>query len=263
MNINIKTNLLKQIEKKEKIQSYIYSLLFDRDNDINQKKLKLRNRFEKNKSKKEFSDKISKKCVSILSKIYNKMDIINNKMMKMKQYDSISLQNISKKYYRINTSKPYTSLNINKNKNLMTINSTQSTYYNSSNNFNKHIFNKTITNQKRTFNNFIRTKNPKSAKEIRVIESYKKSNIKKNKKIFSSIFKKKNEDKIKTFTEFDLNKLNKNNVNLENINHVFRTKMKNIYYKFNPKEHLKQLNEIQRNNIIFLLGNIWKKLNFL
>lgn len=234
------------------MHNYIYSLLFDKDKKLSQKKLFFKKKFDSKKKKKEFSDKLSKKCVSLLSNIYDQMNLINTKAMKLNQFNSISLQKISQKYYRMNTSKSYSSLNNIKNNNLASINSTQSTYYNSSNNFNKNKIG-TIKVQRKAIDNFIKSKKIKSEENLREIESYQKKNDNNKKRILSSVIKKKRDNKFKSLTEMDINELckkeNIKNVNLERFNELFRAEMNNTFYNFNPKEHLKQINEMQRDNI--------------
>ena len=235
------------------MQSYIYSLLFDKDKKLNQKKLIFKKKLDSQKNNKEFSDKISKKCLSLLSNAYDKMNLINSKAVQLNQFNSISLQKISQKYYRMNTSKSYSSFkNIMGNNNLVTINSTQSTYYNSSNNFNKNNF-WNIKVPRKALDNFIKSKKIKSEENMREIESYQKKNNINKKRILSSVIKKKRENKFKSLTEIDINELyNKENikkVNLERFNDIFRAEMNNTFYKFNPKEHLKKINEMQRDNI--------------
>jgi len=138
------------------------------------------------------------------------------------------------------------------NNNLVTINSTQSTYYNSSNNFNKNNF-WNIKVPRKALDNFIKSKKIKSEENMREIESYQKKNNTNKKRILSSVSKKKRENKFKSLTEMDINELcNKENikkVNLERFNDIFRAEMNNTFYKFNPKEHLKKINEMQRDNI--------------
>jgi hypothetical protein len=88
---------------------------------------------------------------------------------------------------------------------------------------------------------------------MREIESYQKRNNINTKRILSSMIKKKRENKFKSLTEMDINefynKENIKNVNMERFNDIFRAEMNNTFYKFNPKEHLKKINEMQRDNI--------------
>ena len=234
------------------MQSYIYSLLFDRDNKLNKKKLIFKKKIDSNKNKKEISDKVSKKCLSLLTNIYDKMNTINSKAMELNQFNSISLQKISQKYYRMNTSKSYSSIKNIKGNNLVTINSTQSTYYNSSNNFFRRNFGKSKVPRK-ALNNFIKSKKIKSEENMREIESYQNKNYMSKKRILSSVIKKKKENKFKSLTEMDINELyNKEKVkkiNMERFNDILRADMNNTFYNFNPKGHLKKINEMQRDNV--------------
>ena len=235
------------------MQNYIYSLLFDSDKKLNKKKLIFKKKLDSQKNKKELSDKISKKCLSLLSNAYNKLNSINSKAIQLNQLNTISLQKISQKYYRMNSSKSYLSFkNIMGNNNLVTIDSTQSTYYNSTNNFNKNIFGN-VKIPRKSLNNFVKSKKIKSEENMREIESYQKRNNVNTKRILSSMIKKKRENKFKSLTEMDINELynkeNIKNVNMERFNDIFRAEMNNTFYKFNPKEHLKKINEIQRDNI--------------
>ena len=153
----------------------------------------------------------------------------------------------------MNTSKSYSSFkNIMGNNNLVTFNSTQSTYYNSTNNFNKNIFGK-VKIPRKALDNFIKSKKIKSEENMREIESYQKKNDINTKRIISSVIKKKRENKFKSLTEMDINELynkeNLKNVNMERFNDIFRAEMNNTFCKFNPKEHLKKINEMQRDNI--------------
>jgi len=235
------------------MQNYLYSLLFDRDKKLNQKKLIFKKKLDSQKKNKEFSDKISKKCLSLLSNAYDKINLINSKAVQLNQFNSISLKKISQKFYRMNSSKSYSSFkNIIGNNNLVTINSTQSTYYNSSYNFNKNNLGKMKVPRK-AMDNFIKSKKIKSEENMREIESYQKKNNYNKKRILCSVIKKKRENKFKSLTKMDINELyNKENikkVNLGRFNDIFRAEMNITFYNYNPKEHLKKINEMQRDNI--------------
>lgn len=264
-------NLSKQIQKDEKIQNNLNSLLFEKDEETN-KKLDLKFKKEKNKNRKIFSDKISKKCNSLLSNAYNKINLINIKSEKINKINTKSLQKISQKYYRINTSKTYSSVkNLNNNRNMLTMNSTQSSNnFNSSKNFNKKFGYNIMTQkrQKTIKSNLLKHNN------LRTIESYK--NISKhfqnydnnNKRIASAIINKKNEeDKLKLFSSINIEELYKSKdekvINIERFNDAFRIAMNNTFIRFNPKNHLKKLNEIQRENISLRenMENIKKNIN--
>ena len=98
-------NIMKNIQTKEKEQSNIYSLLFEKDEDSLNKDLDSKNNNEVNKNRKIFSDKISKKCNSLLSNIYDKINLINIKSEQINKINTKNLLKISNKYYRINTAK--------------------------------------------------------------------------------------------------------------------------------------------------------------
>ena len=250
-------NLLKQIQKNEKFQSNIYSLLFEKDENSKNKTHIKKCNIERNKNRKLFSNKISKKCNSLLTNIYDKINLINDKSEQINKLNSKSLLKISKEYYRMNNTK---SLKFLKNNNMQTMNSTQSTnYFNSSNNFHKKNYNTIIVNQKKIINQKILKQNKlKSEKNIRTIEPY--QSIKKNyennnnKRIVSALVNiKKNNDKLKNFASIDFDELYRRKddklVNMERLNDAFRIEMNNTFYRYNPKIHIKKLNEMQRDNI--------------
>ena len=256
-----KMNLLKNIQKKEKIQDNIYSLLFEKEEDSNNKN-NLPNKNERNKKKIIISGKVSEKCNSLLSSIYDKINLINYKNTQLNHINSLSLQKISKKYYRMNSVKTYSCLKDLKNNFKIKMNSTHATnYLNSDNKFNK---NKIINgNQKRAIkSSYLRSKN-ESYKNI--FNNEKLNNIN-NKRKLSFILKNKDE-KLKKYATINIDELYKVNdkrfINLERFNDDFRIEMNNTFYKFNPKNHLKQLNEMQRDNISLRqnIQNIKEKIN--
>jgi hypothetical protein len=247
-----KMNIMRKIKENENMQENIYSLLFEKKEDENN----VINNFNQNnndkKNKTLFSEKISKKCNSLLTNMYDKINLINLKSNQLNKINCLSLQKISKKYYRMNSSKPFSSLHNLKTYNILTTNSIQST--NNNNHIKKFpIKNKNNENQLRTINSkFLKLKKLKN--ENRNIESYhnmKKNNIIINKRTVSSKIKNKNkEDKLKIFANFNIDELYKSDkVNIERFNDAFRIEMNNTFYKFNPKEHLKELNEMQKYNI--------------
>ena len=250
-------NIIKQIQKNEKFQSNIYSLLFEKDEDSKNNKMNNKASNERNKNGKLYSDKISKKCNTLLSSIYDKINIIKGKSEIINKINSKSLQNISKKIFRINTT---TSLkNMKNSNNIKTINSTQSTnFHNSSNNFHKKHFGSIIINQKKSMNSNLLNQNKfKIENNIRTIEPYqsiKKNNQNNNKRIASSLFNIKNsDDKLKHFASINIEELYKTKdskvVNMERLNEAFRIEMNNTFYKYNPKKHIKKLNEMQIDNM--------------
>ena len=270
-------NILKNIQTKEREQSNIYSLLFEKDEDSKNKDLDSKNNNEINKNKKIFSDKISKKCNSLLTNIYDKINLINIKSEQINKINTKSLLKISNKYYRKNTAKSNSSIKSFHDNNILTINSTQSNnYYNSSKNFHKKFLNNNIINQKKAINlNLLKSKKLKNETNHRTIESYK--NFKKynknnknvnDKRISSSIINsKRGEDKLKNYASIDIEELYKTKdnkfLNFERFNDAFRIEMNNTLYKFNPEKHLKLLNEMQRDNISLRqnMENIKEKIN--
>lgn len=249
-----KMNLMKNIQNKEKKQNKIYSLLFEKEEESNSKRKFLKNKKERNKNNIIISENVSKKCNSLLSSIYDKINLINLKTAQLSHINSLSLQKISKKYYRMNSKKTSSSLKHLKN-NYGTMNFMHSTnYYNSSNNFNRNkwINEENILNQKRTIKSgYLKSNNFKINDNNKNFNNTQKYNIN-NKRIISSIFKNK-EEKLKKFTTINIEELYKLNdkkfINMDRFNDAFRIEMNNTFYKFNPKTHLKQLNEIQRDNI--------------
>lgn len=273
-------NIMKNIQTKEKEQSNIYSLLFEKDEDSLNKDLDSKNNNEVNKNRKIFSDKISKKCNSLLSNIYDKINLINIKSEQINKINTKSLLKISNKYYRISTAKSNSSTKCFHNNNILTMNSTQSTnYYNSSKNFHKKYFNNNnnIINQKRAINsNIIKSKKLKNETNYRTIESYQNikkynqnnKNVNNSKRISSSIVNsKRSEDKLKNYASIDVEELYKTKdnkfLNIERFNDAFRIEMNNTLYKYKPEKHLKLLNDMQRDNISLRqnMENIKEKIN--
>lgn len=188
---------------------------------------------------------------------------MNDKSFKLNKINSISLQKITKKYYRMNTAKTCSLSKIIKNNDLLTINSTTST--------NNNIFNSsknmggTIVNQKKAINpKFLKSKIGK--KKIRVIEpyqiikniNYKKNTINTNNEINKRISSCKDnnwkkEEKLEKYAHIDIDDLYKSKdkkvVNVERFNDAFRIEMNNTFYKYDPKKNLKYLNNMQRDNI--------------
>ena len=76
----------------------------------------------------------------------------------------------------------------------------------------------------------------------------------KTKKLLASLTKNNISEKLKKFVDVDIDDLykynNKNLINLDRFNDAFRIQMNNTCYKFIPRNHLKQLNELQRDNIL-------------
>ena len=251
-------NLLKQIQKNEKFQSNIYSLLFEKDEDSKNNRMNDKTSNERNKNRKIYSDKISKKCNTLLSNIYGKINLIKDKSELINKINSKSLQDMSKKYYRINSTKKFAiSLkNFKNNNNMKTMNSIQHTnFYNPSNNGDKKHYGCFIINQKKAINSKILKQNKfKKEKNIRTIESY--QSIKRNnqkKRIFSAFITKKTDDKLKYLSNINIEELYKTKdnkvINMERFNDAFRIEMNNTFHKYNPKKHLKKINEMQIDNI--------------
>jgi hypothetical protein len=97
----------------------------------------------------------------------------------------------------------------------------------------------------------------KVEKNIRTIEPYqsiKKHNQNNNKRIVSALVNiKSSDDKLKHFASINIEELYKTKdskvVNIERLNDAFRIEMNNTFYKYNPKKHLKKINEMQIDNM--------------
>ena len=146
------------------MQNKIYSLLFEKEDNPEKKKRIVKKNLERNIHRKFFSEKVSQKCSSLLSNIYDKILNIKDKSHKLNKLNSISLQNISKNYYRINTAKTSLS-NIIRNNDLMTLNATQSTN-NDNISSQKSIYNTIIINKKRAI--YQKNKLRKKKKKIKM-----------------------------------------------------------------------------------------------
>ena len=241
------------------MQNKIYSLLFEKEDNPEKKKRIVKKNLERNIHRKFFSEKVSQKCSSLLSNIYDKILNIKDKSHKLNKLNSISLQNISKNYYRINTAKTSLS-NIIRNNDLMTLNATQSTN-NDNVSSKKSIYSTIITNKKRAI--YQKNKLRKKKKKIKILETnqFIDSNnnfnfnfIPKKKRIVSSLPKNwKKEEKLEKFANIDINKIYKSKdnkkINVERFNDEFRIEMNNTFFNYDPKKHLKQINDKQRDNM--------------
>ena len=123
---------------------------------------------------------------------------------------------------------------------------------------------RTISAQKHTSHPSFRNNNKNKTKKKNIgknfdqyesnKEKYEEKYTSENEKILSLLTKNKTTDKLKNYISIDINELykhnNKNLINLDRFNNSFRVQMNNTCYKFIPFNHLKKLNELQRDNII-------------
>ena len=257
--INI-TNKIKQAEKKE--NSGI-DLLFKKE-----KKKKKENDFfyyykrdsEESKNSKTISNKISKKCTILSSDINKVVNLVNIKSELIKKLNTFSLQKISKEYYRLTPSRTLTtkslenSINPKNRDEIINSNNSQSSI-----NYNKNNF-RTLSSSSINDKNKMYTKiKQKKSKNFRTIDQYDydgnlSNKYNKNMKLLASLTKNKVSEKLKKYVDIDINDLykynNKNIINLERFNDAFRIQMNNTCYKFIPRNHLKKLNELQRDNVL-------------
>ena len=88
-----------------------------------------------------------------------------------------------------------------------------------------------------------------------------------NLKILEALKKNNTSEKLKGYINIDINDLykhnNKNIINLDRFNNSFRVQMNNTCYRFIPYNHLKKLNELQRDNTLVRksMENIKRKLD--
>ena len=271
-----KFNLLRQIKKYEKEQKSDFKLLFKKE--IEEQKEKDNFYFQhvetKNEEEKE-TIKVSKKYSTLSNEMYKKMKLISKKTQNLKKLNTFSLQKISKEYFRLTPSKTLNLKNLkkimnntniknisNNNANTINTNSTQS----SINVHNKNRF-RTISAHKKIsksiFHNYNKTKSKENniRKTLDLCENNKEvydentmSVNTKNMQILKALTKNKTSEKLKNYINVDVNYLykhnNKNLINLDRFNNSFRVQMNNTCYKFIPRNHLKKLNEYQRDNMM-------------
>ena len=214
--------------------------------------------------------KVSQKFKQLSNDMYQKFHLINKDSQKLKKLNTFSLQKISKEYFRITPRKILTLKTIKKiisDNNIplsphSTLNTNSS--HSSINYANKKKF-RTISAYKKlsnsTFHNYnkIRSKNNKIKRFIDKYESNKEiidenceSQNDTNLRILASLTKNKTSEKLKNYINININDLykhnNKNIINLDRFNNSFRIQMNNTCYKFIPYNHIRQLNELQRDN---------------
>ena len=261
------------IKKYEKEQNYDYNLFFKKE--LDEKKESEDFYFHKqeeeikNDPEKKTTKRFSKKYGIISSNIYQKVNLIKVQSEKMQKLNTLSLQKISKEYFRLTPRKNYSMKNIekminndiNKNnisKNTMNTISTQSSfnYNNKTNNF------RTISASRKRIvkfrpkekNNVYRTlnQNNRSKNYVTIIDTNSMIKRNNNLKILSALKRNKTSEKLKNYVDLDVDALykynNKNIINLDRFNNSFRVQMNNTCYKFIPRNHLKKLNELQRDN---------------
>jgi len=191
--------------------------------------------------------------------MHQKFHLINIESQKLKKLNTFSLQKISKEYFRIKQNKTLTLKSIKK---IINDNNTQTNQFNTINanstqtSFNYHNKNKlrAISAHKKLSNSNFNNENEKQITDsnLKLIEALKKNNT---------------SEKLKNYINIDINDLykhnNKNIINLDRFNNSFRIQMNNTCYKFIPNNHLKKLNELQRDNPLVRrsMENIKKKLD--
>ena len=191
--------------------------------------------------------------------MHQKFHLINIESQKLKKLNTFCLQKISKEYFRI---KPNKTLTLKSIKKIINDNNTQANQFNTINanstqtSFNYHNKNKlrAISAHKKLSNSNFNNENDKQITDsnLKLIEALKKNNT---------------SEKLKNYINIDINDLykhnNKNIINLDRFNNSFRIQMNNTCYKFIPNNHLKKLNELQRDNPLVRrsMENIKKKLD--
>ena len=191
--------------------------------------------------------------------MHQKFHLINIESQKLKKLNTFSLQKISKEYFRIKQNKTLTLKSIKK---IINDNNTRANQFNTINanstqtSFNYYNKNKlrAISAHKKLSNSNFNNENDKQITDsnLKLIEALKKNNT---------------SEKLKNYINIDINDLykhnNKNIINLDRFNNSFRIQMNNTCYKFIPNNHLKKLNELQRDNPLVRrsMENIKKKLD--
>ena len=188
------------------------------------------------------------------------MRLMKDHSENLKKLNTYSLQKISKEYFRVI---PYKSINIkrinnvineenngnNISKNTIQSNSSQSSIIlNNKNNY------RTLSAQKR----IEKTNNINNRQ--RLINDYNgaidEDKIQKEKtfQILSALRKNNTSEKLEKYIGLNINDLykikNKNILDIDRFNDSFRIQMNNTCYKFIPHNHLKKLNNLQRDNTL-------------
>ena len=204
--------------------------------------------------------------------MYQKFSLINIESQKLKKLNTFSLQKISKEYFRLKPKKTLTlksikkiisDNNISSNQyNTINTNTTQSTInYHNKNKFRAISAHKKLSNS--TYNNNIKNLKAKNIKRKTIIHKENEKQIydeknsimsDRNLKILEALKKNNTSEKLKGYINIDINDLykhnNKNIINLDRFNNSFRVQMNNTCYRFIPYNHLKKLNELQRDNTL-------------
>ena len=212
------------------------------------------------KKKKKVPLKLSEKCNLLSSEIYQKIHLMKDHSEKLKKINTYSLQKISKEYFRII---PYKSINIksinkiineennrnNNSKNTIQSNSIQSSVLlNNQNNF------RTLSAQKRLENMKIINGRQRLINDYNDIINEDKIKKEKTLQILSALKKNNTSEKLEKYIDLNINDLykikNKNILDIDRFNDSFRIQMNNTCYKFIPHNHLKKLNDLQRDNAL-------------
>lgn len=233
-----KINLIKKIQNNKKIAKKDFSLLFKKEleekkeNDI----FYYHKEETEEKVKKPAPLVLSKKCNILSSEIYQKIRLMKNHSEKLKKLNTYSLQKISKEYYRII---PYKSIDL-KTIDKIT-NDKENNKYNISKNYYRTLSAPKQITKQRTINEY-----NKEINENNVIKSDKTLQI------LSALKKNKTSEKLEKYIDLNINDLynikNKNILDIDRFNDSFRIHMNNTCYKFIPYNHLKKLNNLQRDN---------------
>ena len=267
-----KFNLIRQLNKFEKENENNHNLLFKEE--IEEKKENDFFYYHKEEEVKNdenlISKKISKKCNFLSKSIQQNLNKINKNCEKMKKLNSFCLQKISKEYFRLTPSKNLTKKSIIKminddtdndiSKINMNRNYTQSSIFYYNKNDNLRTISATINSSNPSFINKDKKRKIIKRNSSTSINRYKgDSKIYEDKNIkfmniYKSLMKNKTTEKLKNYVSIDINDLykynNKSVINLERFNDSFRIQMNNTCYKFIPHNHLKRLNELQRDNAL-------------
>ena len=269
---------MRQIRKNEKMRNLDFRLLLKKEIEEEEgnnifyfpKEEEVKNNKEKTPLK------MSKKFNTLSNDINKKFFLINKKSEQLKKLNAISLQKISREYFRLTPSKSLTFKNIqkilnendnkidtsiNQIKNNTRLNSASSEKKISNSVFhNYHKINEKMKNTKKNMSNYENNKEIYNEKD----ENY---TTDKNLKILESLKKNKTTEKLKKYIDIDINDLFKNNkkniINLDRFNDSFRIQMNNTCYKLVTNKHIKKLNEQQRDNVLVrkTMETIKNKLN--
>ena len=285
---------MQQIRKNEKMRNLDFRLLIKKEIEEEEENeiFYFRKEEEEEKNdKKKVKIKTSKKFNALSKDINKKFFLINKKSEQLKKLNTISLQKISREYYRLAPSKSLTFNSIQKmlkeNNNNMTMNQFNNTLNINSGRTSFNLINKNKTRvnsasqkkriSKSVFHNYNKNNekfknmknniyNNENNKEI-YNEKDENSITDKNLKILESLKKNKTTEKLKKFIDIDINDLYKKNkkniVDLDKFNDSFRVQMNNTCYKLIINKHIKELNEQQRDNVLVrkTMEKIKNKLN--